>query len=80
MYTQVLDWPRATKRAVVILLDVVLCLVSMWLAFSLRLNTFHLPQGTQWWAYLMAPLIAILIFNSQPAAVTGAHAHVAEFA
>ena len=62
MYTQVLDWPRTTKRAVVILLDVVLCLVSMWLAFSLRLETFHIPQGTQWWAYLLAPLIAIPIF------------------
>jgi FlaA1/EpsC-like NDP-sugar epimerase len=62
MYTQVLDWPRTTKRAVVILLDVVLCLVSMWLAFSLRLETFHVPTGAQWWAYLLAPLIAIPIF------------------
>ena len=62
MYTQVLDWPRTTKRAVVILLDVVLCLVSMWIAFSLRLETFHVPTGTQWWAYLLAPLIAIPIF------------------
>ena len=62
MYTQVLDWPRATKRAVVILLDVVLCLLSMWMAFSLRLETFHGPSGAQWWAYLLAPLIAIPIF------------------
>ena len=62
MYTQVLDWPRTTKRAVVILLDVVLCLVSMWMAFSLRLETLHVPYGTQWLAYLLAPLIAIPIF------------------
>ena len=62
MYTQVLDWPRTTKRAVVILLDVVLCVVSMWMAFSLRLETFALPYGAQWWAYLVAPLIAIPIF------------------
>ena len=62
MYTQVLGWPRTTKRAVVILLDVVLCLVAMWLAFSLRLDTFHVPIGQQWWAYLVAPLIAIPIF------------------
>ena len=62
MYTQVLEWPRTTKRAVVILLDVVLCLVSMWMAFSLRLDTFHVPTGDQWWAYLLAPLIAIPIF------------------
>ena len=62
MYTQVLGWPRGTKRTVVILLDVVLCLASMWLAFSLRLDTFHVPIGAQWWAYLLAPLIAIPIF------------------
>lgn len=62
MYTQALQWPRSVKRAIVILLDVLLCLVSMWLAFSLRLDTPHVPTGAQWWAYVLAPLIAIPIF------------------
>ncbi len=62
MYTKVLDWPRATKRAVVILLDVVLSVAATWLAFSLRLDTPHVPTGAQWWAYLLAPLLAIPIF------------------
>ncbi len=62
MYRQVLDWPRNTKRAVVIGLDIVLALVSTWAAFSLRLDMLHWPVGNQWWAYLLAPLIAIPIF------------------
>ncbi len=62
MYRQVLDWPRNTKRAVVMSLDIVLALVSTWAAFSLRLDMLHWPVGNQWWAYLLAPLIAIPIF------------------
>lgn len=43
-------------------LDIVLALVSTWAAFSLRLDMLHWPVGNQWWAYLLAPLIAIPIF------------------
>ena len=62
MYKKVLDWPRSSKRAIVMLLDVALSLASTWMAFSLRLETPHIPSGAQWWAYLLAPLIALPIF------------------
>ena len=62
MLKQVLDWPRNTKRAVVIGVDVVLALIATWLAFSLRLEMLHWPVGMEWWAYVMAPVIAIPIF------------------
>ena len=43
-------------------LDVVLAVFATWAAYSLRLETLHRPQGTEWWIYLSGPLIAIPIF------------------
>ena len=53
---------RPSKRAIVVAVDVVLALFSTWAAYSLRLETLHRPQGTEWWIYLSGPLIAIPIF------------------
>ena len=62
MHRQVLEWPRNAKRAAVVLVDVILALVAMWMAFSLRLEVLHWPDSTQLWAYVLAPVIAIPIF------------------
>ena len=62
MHRQVLEWPRSAKRTAVVLVDVVLGLVAMWMAFSLRLEVLHWPAGTQVWAYVLVPVIAIPIF------------------
>ena len=62
MHRQVLQWPRAAKRSAVVLVDVILALVAMWMAFSLRLEVWHWPTGTQVWAYILGPVIAIPIF------------------
>ncbi len=62
MHRQVLEWPRNAKRAAVVLVDVILALVAMWMAFSLRLEVLHWPDATQLWAYVLAPVIAIPIF------------------
>ncbi|MDR6534737.1 FlaA1/EpsC-like NDP-sugar epimerase [Variovorax soli] len=43
-------------------LDTFLALVSMWLAFTLRLDTLHWPMGAEWVAYAVAPALAIPIF------------------
>jgi FlaA1/EpsC-like NDP-sugar epimerase len=61
-HQMILDWPRATKRLVVVALDVILGLFAMWLAFSLRLDRPHWPTGAQWAVYLLAPLLAGPIF------------------
>ena len=62
MQSRVLGWPRAVKRAVVVALDVVLALLSTWLAFTLRLDTLNVPAGAQWWLYALCPVLAVPIF------------------
>lgn len=34
----------------------------MWLAFSLRLDTIHWPEGLQWAVYVLGPVIALPVF------------------
>lgn len=62
MLRSILEWPRALKRTVVLSLDVVLCVFSIWLAFSLRLEVLHRPEGMQWLIYALAPMLALPIF------------------
>ena len=62
MQNRVLGWPRATKRLVVVTLDVVLALLATWIAFTLRLDTPNWPTGNQWWVYGLAPVLAVPIF------------------
>jgi FlaA1/EpsC-like NDP-sugar epimerase len=62
MQQKVLALPRAVKRLVVVALDIAMSLVSTWLAFSLRLDMLHWPSEAQWWAYALAPALAIPVF------------------
>ena len=54
----ILSWHRTTKRLFVAALDAVMGLFSMWVAFTLRLDTLHWPEGNQWIAYILAPVLA----------------------
>ncbi|MCM2295574.1 nucleoside-diphosphate sugar epimerase/dehydratase [Rhodoferax sp.] len=60
--TPLLALPRPAKRLVVVALDLVLALVSVWAAFYLRIDQTGLPQLQQKYVYLLAPLLAIPIF------------------
>ena len=62
MSLEVLSWSRGRKRLTVIVSDVLLSLVATWIAFSLRLDTLHVPSLIQARIYLIAPLLAIPIF------------------
>ncbi|OGQ57681.1 MAG: capsular biosynthesis protein, partial [Deltaproteobacteria bacterium RIFCSPLOWO2_02_FULL_53_8] len=62
MQSRILGWSHATKRLVVILVDVILALLSTWIAFTLRLDELHSPSDAQWWVYGLAPLLAIPVF------------------
>ena len=62
MTFEVLAWSRGRKRLTVMVSDVVLSMVATWIAFSLRLDTLHVPTLVQARIYLIAPLIAIPIF------------------
>ncbi|MDP2371485.1 MAG: polysaccharide biosynthesis protein, partial [Rhodoferax sp.] len=59
---QMMGLPRAAKRLVVIAMDVVLSIVATWLAFTLRLDTLHVPTDAQWLVYGLAPLLAVPVF------------------
>ncbi|MFZ3125007.1 MAG: nucleoside-diphosphate sugar epimerase/dehydratase [Acidovorax sp.] len=61
----VLEWPRSAKRLFVVAMDICMGILSMWLAFSLRLDTLHWPEGLQWPVYAMAPLLAFPILMNQ---------------
>ncbi len=62
MPSTILSWPRSAKRIVVVSLDLCMSLVAMWLAFSLRLDTLHWPDGLQWLVYGLGPALALPIF------------------
>ena len=60
--TPLLGLPRPAKRLVVIALDLLLMLVSVWVAFYLRIDQTGLPQEQQGYVYALAPLLAIPVF------------------
>ena len=62
LYSISLDLPRSVKRLVAVLLDVCLCIVTVWLAFYLRLNEFVFLSGDLFLAALISVLIAVPIF------------------
>lgn len=63
MQNKILGWPRTVKRLVVVALDVGLSLFATWLAFTLRLDELHWPEGvTQWSVYVLAPALAVPVF------------------
>lgn len=60
---RLLGQSRRVKQLLVLLSDAVMGILGVWVAYSLRLDTFHWPYSThQWWPYLLAPAIAVPIF------------------
>ena len=57
-----LDLPLVAKRLLVVALDVVLSVLSVWCAMYLRLDQVGLPVAQQGLVYLLAPLLAVPIF------------------
>ncbi|MFC5520576.1 polysaccharide biosynthesis protein [Polaromonas jejuensis] len=54
--------PRPVKRLVVVALDLVLALASVWFSFYLRIDQTGWPQHQQKYVYLLAPLLAFPLF------------------
>ena len=57
-FTQYLTIPRLF----VIVIDMVSALLTVWLAFSLRLEVWHWPAGSQRFIYLLAPILMLPVF------------------
>ncbi len=58
----ILAWPRWFKRYVAVAVDVFLCVVTLWLAFAFRLNTWEFLSGIQLLTIPVSIGIAIPIF------------------
>lgn len=58
----ILQLPRPVKQLTVVGIDVLLSLIAIWVAFSLRLDTLHSPSGSQWLVYLIVPFLPLPIF------------------
>ncbi|KQV84058.1 nucleoside-diphosphate sugar epimerase/dehydratase [Rhizobium sp. Root1220] len=61
---QILDLPRPTKRALALLVDTCLCVLSIWLAFCFRLNDWVALSGVQLLTIPVSLGIALPIFIS----------------
>jgi len=60
---QFLDWPRPVKKALVIGVDVLVALFATWVAYSIRMETLHRPEGQEWIHYLAAGALAPCVFS-----------------
>jgi FlaA1/EpsC-like NDP-sugar epimerase/ActR/RegA family two-component response regulator len=54
---------RHIKKWVAIVFDIVSAILTVWMAFSIRLELWHWPHGTQWILYLLAPALMLPFFH-----------------
>jgi FlaA1/EpsC-like NDP-sugar epimerase len=59
---RLLALPRQGKQAIVVAADVLMAWLAMWVAFTLRLEVWHVPTLQQLWIYIAAPLIFLPLF------------------
>lgn len=60
---KLLSQSRRVKQLMVVIVDAIMGIVSVWVAYSLRLDTLHWPYSAyQWWPYVLAPMLAAPIF------------------
>ena len=62
MKNRLISLPRIQKQLLAIAVDVASILLSVWLAYSLRLETFHVPVNDEYLLYIIPIFIAIPIF------------------
>jgi len=60
--TRLLSLPRSVKQSVVLVCDVLSVWLSLWLAFTLRLEVWHWPTLQQLWIYVAAPAVFVPVF------------------
>lgn len=55
---------RRQKQLLIAWIDFLIVGVTLWLAFVFRLDTLYVPTESTQWLFLLAPLIAILVFRN----------------
>jgi FlaA1/EpsC-like NDP-sugar epimerase len=64
MMKKLLELPRHIKRLIAVILDIIFALMSVWLAFSLRIEHWQWPDGQlQWLVFLLSPVLMLPIFT-----------------
>jgi FlaA1/EpsC-like NDP-sugar epimerase len=59
---KILGLSRSAKRAIALSMDIIICLVTVGLAYWLRLGEWEMPTGNQLYSYALPVLIAIPLF------------------
>ncbi len=62
MKKKLLSLSRSGKQSLVLLVDILLILLSVWFTFSIRLDRLHYPVGVELSVYALSILIALPIF------------------
>ena len=55
--------PRPAKVGLVILVDITSSLLATWLAYTLRLESWHIPNTNQGLTYLLAVASFLIVFG-----------------
>ena len=58
----IFDISRKKKQALLITTDFFFVILSLWMAFALRLSEWFWPNDSQLWLFLLGPIIALPIF------------------
>ena len=58
----ILSLSRFSKRAIVLLIDISLCVLTVWLAFYLRLGEFTSLYGDNFWAVAISVILLLPVF------------------
>ncbi|RZL92415.1 MAG: polysaccharide biosynthesis protein, partial [Variovorax sp.] len=62
MAEPLLALPRPAKRLLALAVDSALCVLCVWLAFSLRFEAWTAIKGSQWWSVAVAVAFALPLF------------------
>lgn len=64
MYKKLLEYPRTTKKLLLVAIDFIALPVALWLGYVLRLGELWPAEylDKAWWLFIAAPLIAVPIF------------------
>ena len=59
---KIAHFPRQIKQIIIAATDIISILLSLWLAFALRMEFSALPNDNNLWLFITAPLLAIPVF------------------
>lgn len=62
LISKILEMPRSSKRVAAVVIDMILCIATVTMAYWLRLGALTPPTGWQWYSYAAAPIFALPLF------------------